>query len=213
VQIATVTPPIEDDPTKPGVQTRHFDEQSARYTPIERETADIESLVESYLDYVRRLALSILDEPSEADDAVQETFLAAYRNLGRYRGESSLKTWLTSIAVNVCRGKLRKRKMQQTLQNALEALHILSPHEATPEREAIRNEASQRLWQAVDSLDEKHRLVIALRYVHELSVPEIAVALDVNEGTIHSRLHYARRKLQALLYDANPYAEAGDGSS
>jgi RNA polymerase sigma-70 factor (ECF subfamily) len=216
VQIATVTPRIEDDPTaprNPGVQTRPLDRQRPRYAPNERETTNIESLVAGYSAYVRRLALSILDESGEADDAVQETFLAAYRNLERYRGESSLKTWLTSIAVNVCRGKLRKRRMQQTLQNTLEALHILSPHVATPEQEAMQNEAGRRLWQAVDSLDEKHRLVVALRYIHELSVPEIAVALDVNEGTVHSRLHYARRKLHALLGDAHPYAEASDGPS
>jgi RNA polymerase sigma-70 factor (ECF subfamily) len=216
VQIATVTPRIEDEPTNPGSQGSQS-QPLIRLTPnhasYRGEATDIESLVASYSAYVSRLAWSILGETGEVDDAVQETFLAAFRSLKRYRGESSPKTWLTSIAVNVCRGRLRKRTMRQTLQNALEALHIVTPHEASPEQEALQNEAGRKLWHAVDSLDEKHRLVVALRYVHELSISEIAAALDVNEGTVHSRLHYARRKLHALLDDANPYAEASDGSS
>jgi len=216
VQLAAVTPHIEDDPTNArskGAPNRPLEGQSAGRVHHVREATDIESLVAGYSTYVRRLALSILGEPGEVDDAVQETFLAAYRNLERYRGEASPKTWLTSIAVNVCRGRLRKHKVKQSLQNALEALHILAPQEATPEQKAVQDEAGRRLWHAVDSLDEKHRLVVALRYVHDLSIAEIAASLNINEGTVHSRLHYARHRLRIFLGEENPYAEASDESS
>jgi RNA polymerase sigma-70 factor (ECF subfamily) len=69
----------------------------------------------------------------------------------------------------------------------------------SPEHAVETAERDHDLWAAVDSLDDKHRLVIALRYVHELPVAEIAQVLEINEGTVHSRLHYARRQLARQL--------------
>jgi len=155
----------------------------------------LERLVQEHYAYIRRLALSILNDPDEAEDAAQETFIAAHRAWASFRGQASARTWLTSIAVNACRGRLRKRKVRQGLQNTLIALHLLRSRPASPEQSAIQNEASRLLWQAVDALDEKHRLPLILRYVHELSVPQIAAALRISPGTVHSRLHYARLKL------------------
>ena len=63
----------------------------------------------------------------------------------------------------------------------------------------MQREADRQLWQAVDALDDKHRLVVILRYVHELSTAEIAAALDISQGTVHSRLFYARQRLQEWL--------------
>jgi len=162
-------------------------------------TADFESLVSAYYPYVRRLALSILDDPDEAEDAAQEAFIAASRALAAFRGQSEVKTWLTRIAVNVCRGRLRKRKARQVLTAALHSLHLAGPAQPSPETLALQREADRQLWQAVDALDEKHRLVVLLRYVHELSAAEIAAALEISEGTVHSRLFYARRRLQQGL--------------
>jgi RNA polymerase sigma-70 factor, ECF subfamily len=149
--------------------------------------------------YVHRLALSILNDPAEADDAAQETLIAACRSLDRFRGEAQPRTWITRIAINVCRSRLRRRKVRQVLDETLQALHLLSGPRPGPEDTAIQSEADWQLWQAVDALDEKHRLPVILRYVQELSVPEIAGILGVSQGTVHSRLHYARRKLQVQL--------------
>lgn len=170
--------------------------------------AEIEELMQAYYAYIHRLARSILNDAAEADDAAQETFIAASRSLDGFRRQASPRTWLTSIAVNQCRGRLRKRKVRQGLLNTLYSLHLLRPPVVNPEGQAVQSEADRRLWQAVDQLDEKHRLPVVLRYVHELSVPEIAAALDLNEGTVHSRLHYARKSLQAALGAPEPDEEA-----
>ncbi len=178
---------------------------------------EIEGLVTLYYPYIRRLALSILDDGSdngaaEADDAAQETFIAACRALHTFRGESHLRTWLTSIAVNTCRARLRKRKARQALHTTLAALHWLSAKPAAPEDAALQSESDTSLWRAVDGLGEKHRLPVILRYVHELTVPEIAASLGISEGTVHSRLHVARMRLQARLGDIPARKEASDDS-
>jgi RNA polymerase sigma-70 factor, ECF subfamily len=162
-------------------------------------TADIESLVTAHYAYIHRLALSILDDLDEAEDATQEAFIAASRSLASFRGQSEVKTWLTSIAVNACRSRLRKRKARQVLTATLQSLHLARAAQLSPESLAVQREADRQLWQAVDALDDKHRLVVILRYVHELSTADIAAALDISQGTVHSRLFYARRQLQEWL--------------
>lgn len=171
---------------------------------------NIERLVQEHYSYIQRLALSILDDPHEAEDAAQETFIAANRSLDRFRGGSSPRTWLTAIAVNACRGRLRKRKARQGLQNVLQALHLTQPQPDSPEEAAIQQDAQRSLRQAVTALDETHRLPILLRYVHQLSVADIAAALQTNPGTIYSRLHYARHMLITRLDAQNSPVEACD---
>jgi RNA polymerase sigma-70 factor (ECF subfamily) len=182
--------------------------QRKLHTTIEASaTAVIEALMQTHYAYIRRLAVSILNDEAEADDAAQETFIAASRSLDSFRHQASPRTWLTSIAVNQCRGRLRKRKVRQGLLNTLYNLHLLHPPAESLESQAEQNEADHRLWRAIDELDEKHRLPVVLRYVHELSAAEIAGLLDLNEGTVHSRLHYARKKLQTALGAPEPDEE------
>ncbi|MCI0518684.1 MAG: RNA polymerase sigma factor [Chloroflexi bacterium] len=186
------------------------------HTPLAAQTAaerqdDIHALVTAYYAYVHRLAFSILDDAQEAEDAAQETFIAAHRALPGYRGQSEVKTWLIAIAVNQCRARLRRRQSRQRLHAALQALHLAGPAPSSPEAAAAQNEADRLLWRAVDALDEKHRLVVLLRYVHELSAAEIAAALDTSEGTVHSRLHYARAKLKTQLDGVHFPTEGSDG--
>lgn len=170
----------------------------------------IESLVREYFPYIRRLAFSILDDFPEADDIAQETFISAHRALTGFRNEADPKTWLTAIAVNACRGRLRKRKAHQLLTSTLQSLHLQKRVSPTTEEHMIQTEADQSIWQAVDNLDEKHRIPIILRYVHELNVPEIARILHIDQGTVHSRLHYARRRLHDQLRHLNRSEEQLD---
>jgi RNA polymerase sigma-70 factor (ECF subfamily) len=158
--------------------------------------ADIEALVYTHYDAVFRLALSILSDADEAEDAVQETFIAADRALAQYRGQSSLKTWLFAIAINQCRQMLRKRKRRQALTDAWQTARLLLPRPDLPEETMTHMETAVLLRDAVAELKEKHRLPVILRYAHNMTAPEIAHILQISEGTVHSRLHYARRELK-----------------
>lgn len=160
----------------------------------------IEALVSTHRPAIYRLALSILDDPAEADEATQETFLAALRALPGYRGDAAFSTWLYRIGVNVCRGRLRRGRAWQRLKDAVQAAQrwvVESP--PTPEAAAARRETHAAVGRAVQALGEKHRLPVILRYYHGLSVAEIAQVLEVNEGTVHSRLSIARDRLRLAL--------------
>ena len=174
----------------------------------ETPSSTVGDLVRCHYAAVARLALSILDDGDEADEAAQETFIAAAKALDGYRGSASLKTWLFAIAINVCRSRLRRRKAQLALARALAGIQQLFGHVESPEQRAEENERDAALWAAVDRLDEKHRLVVVLRYVHELTASEIAQVLGISEGTVHSRLHYARQQLAATLRRSAVFEEA-----
>lgn len=168
-----------------------------------------EALVREYYSYIYRLAYSILGDPDEAEDASQETFIHAFASLDRYQVGTNLKSWLSTIAVNLCRDQLRRHRTRQTLQGVLQTVERITRRQSSPEEAALHNEQANTLWQAVKGLDEKHRLPIILRFVHGLPAREIAEILHVSEGTIHSRLHYAIRKLQVKLKDLNGFSLSG----
>src|SRR5258706_8377251 len=149
-----------------------------------------------------RLGLSILDDPAEADEATQETFLAALRSLGSYRGGASLRTWLFAIALNVCRGRLRRRRSWQRVQDVLMGPWMGEDHSVQPEAVSAQHEQADMVWRAVQGLGEKHRLPVILRYYHDLPVAEIASVLGISEGTVHSRLSIARDRLRGALQPA-----------
>lgn len=159
----------------------------------------IEKLVYAHQKDVYRLALSILDDPDEAEDGTQETFLAALRALDSFRGDSSFKTWLFSIAVNVCRSRLRRRGTRERISRLLQGLFHSNEEEGRPERVLLQSTADTELWNAVRALSEKHRTPVMLRYYHDLPIADIAAMLKVPLGTIHSRLNHARGQLRSLL--------------
>ena len=178
------------------------------YRMIERcragDAAAVERFVRTYQQDLYRLALSILDDSSEAEDATQETLLSALRAIGSFHAASSLKTWLYSIAVNVCRTRLQQLKRRERLTQILGGiLRIHSARLPLVEEDAIRKESDEALWRAIHSLKEKHRIPLVLRYYHDLSVAEIATILQIPEGTVHSRLNTARRQLHDVLKEGS----------
>lgn len=168
-----------------------------------------EALMVEYYNFINRLSNSILGDACEAEDAAQETFIKAAAHLGDYQFGTSIKSWLAKIAINICRDKLRRLKTRKRLQDVLKLLSWQTVQGSpTPEEAVIGNERHKIIQTVIDRLDEKHRLPILLRYGQGMAISEIAEVLDVNEGTVHSRLHYAHLQLRDRL---NGFEHEQDG--
>jgi RNA polymerase sigma-70 factor (ECF subfamily) len=160
----------------------------------------IEMFVRQYETGVFRLALAVVRDEAEANEITQETFISALRSLTSYREQKSLKAWLYTIALNHSRSHLRKRKVLERLRTTLTGIFQLETQQpASPEDRIIKDEKEAAVWRSLNELDERHRIVVILRYFHELSIAEISDVLTLNEGTVHSRLHSAREKLRVAL--------------
>src|SRR5687767_10374381 len=140
------------------------------------DSSAIERFVQTYQQDVYQLALSILDDPGEADDVTQESLLAALRGLDSFNRASSLKTWLFSITVNICRTLLQRQKRSECLRQILGGI-LRVQSTASVEEDAIAHESDAALWRAIHNMDEKHRIPVVLRYYHDLSVAEIVSIL------------------------------------
>lgn len=166
-------------------------------------------LVSRYEQAVYNLAYYMLHDWAEAEDATQEAFLRAYRNLRRYDPTRSFKTWVMSIASNHCIDRLRRRRFQKfSLDEMLPTHPALSSKEAGPEEQTIESERSKSISRLLDRLAPKYRSVVLLYYWYEMSCAEIAATLDVQEGTVKSRLFRARNQLAEYLDVNNSYAPA-----
>ena len=164
----------------------------------------IEYLFREHEAGVYKLALSIVDDPADASEVTQKTFMSALKAMHSYKEKQTFKAWLYTITVNHSRSLLRKRRTLGKLQKTLTWIfRIEHERQLLPEEVVIQNEKEAILFKALNQLDERHRIVIVLRYFHEMSIREISEILSINEGTIHSRLHNAREKLRASLETVN----------
>jgi RNA polymerase sigma-70 factor, ECF subfamily len=160
----------------------------------------VEEFVEIFSPRIYRLACAVLDDPSEAAEASQDALVSALTALKKYTGMSALSTWVYAIALNECRGRLRRRRVRDKLNQILNTLSCAEvQNRPDPEEDLLRSEEDRRVWAAVQSLGDIHRIPVLLRYYQQLSVREIADILGVNEGTVHSRLNTARSRLHVLL--------------
>lgn len=162
----------------------------------------IEVLIRRYQNYVYRLCYLVMRSEQDAEDMTQETFIRAFRALPRFeiRKGTSFEAWLYRIAVNACRSRMR-RKWYQVLPWPEPAPQMAAEPEGQPERVLMQGEQRDLMLEAIDTLGEKHRLVIILRYYAGLSNEEIARTLNIPSGTVRSRLHIARQRLRDCLVD------------
>jgi RNA polymerase sigma-70 factor (ECF subfamily) len=163
----------------------------------------IEVLIRRYQNYVFRLCFLVMRNEQDAEDMTQETFVRAFRALPRFeiREGTSFEAWLYRVAVNACRSRMR-RKWYQVLPWPEPAPQMVSEPEEQPDRRVMRGEQRGEILAAIDTLGEKHRLVVILRYYGGLSNEEIAQALNIPCGTVRSRLHVARRRLKEVLTES-----------
>ena len=151
----------------------------------------VEELIDQHDDDILRLCLLYMGERQLAEDAFQETFVRAWRHLSAFRGESSAKTWLSHIAVNVCRDMLRTPwlRMRRSARSVEEMEHLPAP-DAAPRHE---------LMDAIRALPDKYREVIVLVYVQDMKLREAAAQLRLPVPTVSTRLRRARARLAQLL--------------
>ncbi|EFO80619.1 sigma-70 family RNA polymerase sigma factor [Oscillochloris trichoides DG-6] len=154
-------------------------------------------LVNRYTGAVYNQAYRMLGNAQEAEDAVQEVFLRAYRRLDTYDSSRRFVTWLLTIGSNYCIDRLRRRRMNWLTLD--DVAFWLTSSEAGPERQALDAEQHDHVQQALQTLPEGYRSVTFLRYWHDLSYLEIAEMLNLTEATVKTRLHRARKMLRDRL--------------
>lgn len=155
-----------------------------------------------------RVARSVVRDNSEAEDVVQETYLRAFSQLDGFRGDATLSTWLTRIALNEALGRLRKQRRRQELNkmvaSAPDAQVIPFPLNTLgedPERMMAQRQILQLVEQATDNLPEVYRIVFVARVIEGLGIDETAELLGLRAATVKTRLHRARALLRKELDD------------
>ncbi len=166
------------------------------------------ALMRRYNQTLYRTARSILKDDAEAEDAVQEAYLSAFRAMGKFRGDARMSTWLVRIAANEAFGRLRKRSRRADVipldgpaepfaEPAESNMNEISS--AQPEHAAVRAETRRMLEAKIDALPDVYRTVFVLRAVEELSVEETAISLGIPQATVRTRYFRARSLLREAL--------------
>ena len=157
-----------------------------------------EDLVRGYQHRVFGVAFRMLNNRAEAEDIAQDVFLRVHRAIGAFRGEARLSTWLYGITSNLCLNRLVSA--DRTRMRHDEEAVMRAPSDAADATAAMeRSEVEAALRQAIAELPDERRIVIVLRDLEGLSYEEIAQALDVELGTVRSRLHRARLDLKSKM--------------
>lgn len=188
---------------------------------IARDEVAIRSIMQANNRRLYRLARGILRNDSEAEDVVQETYVRALTHLQDFRGDSSLATWLSRIAMNEALGRLRRQRPGVELSSlppgTLEAQIIQFPNSATsedPEKTMAQREIQRVVEHAIDELPDNFRIVFITRVIEGMNVEETAEILGLKPETVKTRLHRARsmlrenveKKIGPVVMEAFPFA-------
>jgi len=168
--------------------------------------AEFARLVEAYSPMIYRLGLKMLNNPQDAEDILQETFIKAYRHIGNFDGRSSVSTWLYRIATNEALMSIR-RKRPETISFDVPSVYDTEPQEplqivdwcCLPEDEFLTSEGRSRLDEAANRLPTSLRVVFILRDIEGLSTRETAEVLEISEMAVKARLSRARLRLREDL--------------
>ncbi len=176
-------------------------------TAVAQEAAlqEFSSVIQSHQPYIFNFLLASLRDVELAETLTQECLLKAQRYWLRFRGDSSVRTWLIRIAINLQKDHWRDRRLQfwrEISKNSVDvsqASEWLPTNGSSPEQQVAAREQLRQIWKVVEDLTEKQRTVFLLRYVEELEFSEIAHATGLNPSTVKTHLSRARAKVRAKL--------------
>jgi RNA polymerase sigma-70 factor (ECF subfamily) len=196
------TSPLQSEPLRADI-----DDATLAGRVLAGERGAFEMLMRRYNRRLYRVARAMLRNDAEAEDALQDAYLAAYQSLGNFRGEASLATWLSRVVVNQCLGRMRRQARRDNILPMVslggpdEQEHAAMPSDEseTPDRALVRAELRAVLERKLDELPEAFRTVFVLRCVEELSVEETARCLNIPEATVRTRHFRARGMLRESL--------------
>ena len=173
-------------------------------------TEAFDQLVTRYRTRVFGMIYNMVHNEQDAWDLAQDSFVKAWKSVGRFRGQSSFYTWIYRIIMNVTIDWLRKKQVKGAgaeFDDAIQLREINPASRTVPKAEALpheqmeQREIRQRIDAAIAQLTPEHRAVILMKEIEDMQYHEIAEALECSIGTVMSRLFYARKKLQNLLRD------------
>jgi len=174
-----------------------------------RETAAFEELVGDRSGEIYGLLFRLTENSEEARDLTQETFLRAFQSIDRFRGEADLKTWIYRIAINQARNRWRwwrRRRRDSTVsldatigQSEQTIAATLASPSLNPEQRTLAHERESALMSALSKLGRAYRETVILRDIEGFSYEEIAMTLEINVGTVKSRLARGRQELRRKL--------------
>jgi RNA polymerase sigma-70 factor (ECF subfamily) len=190
-----------------GAALQDLDDAGVAARVLAGDAAAFEVLMRRHNRRLYRLARSMLRDSADAEDALQDAYLAAYQSLGSFRGEASLATWLSRVVANQCLARLRRQARRD---NIVPMVSMGGPDEQevpvmpandddAPDRALVRAELRAVLERKLDELPEAFRTVFVLRSVEELTVEETARTLNLPEATVRSRHFRARSMLRESL--------------
>lgn len=176
-------------------------------------------IVTRYRGKIYGLTLNLLHNAADAEEITQDTFIRAYRGLVRFRGDSSLSTWLYRIALNLARNRywyfFRRRRhhwvsLERPLRDDSEATFadLVAAPDHDPAQETVVGEFTELVATCMERLDRRHREILTMRNVLDLSYEQIARSLGINVGTVKSRIARARENLRILLAESHPEFES-----
>lgn len=195
---------------KKNIPLPELDDESLIKLTLDGNTRAFDVLVNRHSRKIHAMLMQMLNCEADAYDVAQDSFIKAYRALRYFNGQSAFYTWLYTIAANNARNFIRKRGRDRT--TTIDNDEKGNQHEknddladgslsADPVRQANIKDLKKRLRDALEQLSPNHREVVSLCDIAGLSYPEIASILNISEGTLRSRLHYAHKQLQGLLED------------
>ncbi|TAK96124.1 MAG: sigma-70 family RNA polymerase sigma factor [Verrucomicrobia bacterium] len=200
--------PAETAQVPPAQSANRMEEQDLVHKARQGDLAAYDDLVRRYQERIYATIYHMTSNHEDANDLAQDTFIKAHQALKSFKGGSSFYTWVYRIAVNKTINFLKQRKNRSHMslndldfnaENDPDLVALVS--DKTPRRDAALNELQKKLNEGMQQLSEAHRMVVVLHDVQGLPHDEIAQIMDCNEGTVRSRLFYARQQLQGFLSD------------